>query len=384
MWSWLTRVFRRGRAAERAEADGRVDEAIRLYLDAGERDEAVRVLLRAADTARTLDARRALLVRAYGLVKDPALRDEARRAVALCTLAELEESPPRTDEERRRLAEAARELEALGAFREAARGFDLLDDRDAVVRVLTLAGDVEGMEKLVGDRDDEERQGMRRHAAMDAFEGLWASGDRVRALEELRAWLASTPDDHEARAAHDDRAARLLRGGVTDLMVDGRRVTVVSRLPASLGREGDVALRGASVSRQHARVTWRDGGFVVEDAGSRAGTTLDGLAIGGALPLHDGASVGLGADLVLRARVTDASVTLEVERGMDRGRALVVTRDAWSTPVGALRFGDDGPTLTPEGGVRLNGQRVAVPVVLVRGDRVERGALTLRVLERGE
>ena len=110
MWSWLTRVFRRGRAAERAEADGRVDEAIRLYLDAGERDEAVRVLLRAADTARTLDARRALLVRAYGLVKDPALRDEARRAVALCTLAELEESPPRTDEERRRIRDRIREV----------------------------------------------------------------------------------------------------------------------------------------------------------------------------------------------------------------------------------------------------------------------------------
>jgi FHA domain len=384
MWSWLTRVFRRGRAAERAEADGRVDEAIRLYLDVGERDEAVRVLLRAADTARTLDARRALLVRAYGLVKDPALRDEARRAVALCTLAELEESPPRTDEERRRLAEAARELEAVGAFREAARGFDLLDDRDAVVRVLTLAGDVEGMEKLVGDRDDEERRDMRRHAAMDSFEGLWASGDRVRALEDLRVWLASNPEDHEARAAHDDRAARLLRGGVTDLLVDGRRVTVVSRLPASLGREGDVALRGASVSRQHARVTWRDGAFVLEDAGSRAGTTLDGLPIGSALPLRDGATVGLGADLALRAAVTDASITLEVERGMDRGRSLVVTRDAWTTPLGSLRFGDEGPMLIPDAGVRLNGQRVAVPVVLVRGDRVERGASTLRVLERGE
>jgi hypothetical protein len=69
---------------------------------------------------------------------------------------------------------------------------------------------------------------------------------------------------------------------------------------------------------------------------------------------------------------------------MDRGRALVVTRDAWATPMGSLRFGDDGPTLTPEAGVRLNGQRVAVPVVLVRGDRVERGASSLRVLERGE
>ncbi|MFO0630480.1 MAG: FHA domain-containing protein [Polyangiales bacterium] len=377
-------MFRRGRAAERAEADGRVDEAIRLYLDAGERDEAVRVLLRAADTARTLDTRRALLVRAYGLVKDPALRDEARRGVALCTLAELEESPPRTDEERRRLAEAARELEALGAFREAARGFDLLDDREAVVRVLTLAGDVEGMEKLVGDRDDEERRDMRRHAAMDTFEGLWTSGDRVRALEELRTWLASNPDDHEARAAHDDRAARLLRGAVTDLLVDGKRVTVVSRLPVTLGREGDVVVRGASVSRLHARVAWRDGEFLLEDAGSRAGTTLDGLPIASALPLREGAAVGLGTDLSLRAACTETTLTLEVERGMERGRAVVLTRDAWATPMGALRFGDDGPTLTPDAGVRLNGQRVAVPVVLVRGDRVERGASTLRVLERGK
>lgn len=384
MWSWVTRMFRRGRAAERAEADGRVDEAVRLYLDGGERDEAVRVLLRAAETSRTLDARRALLVRAHGLVKDPVLRDEARKGVALCSLAELEETPPRTDEERRRLAEAARELEALGAFREAARAFDLLDDRDGVVRVLTLAGDVEGMERLVGDRDDEERRAMRRHAAMDAFEGQWRSGDRVRALVDLREWLAKEPDDHEARASHDERAARLIQRGAVDLTLDGARMSVVTALPVTLGREGEVALRGASVSRRHTTVDYRGDAFVVEDAGSRAGTSLDGVPIASALPLHDGAVIGLGADLVLRAKLAEGSLALEVERGMDRGRAVVILRGAWTTPLGVIRYGDDGPTLTPEAGVRLNGQRVAVPVLLVRGDRVERGASSLRVLERGE
>lgn len=384
MWSLLTRIFRRGRAAERAEAAGRVDEAVKLYLDAGERDEAVRVLLRAAETARTLETRRELLVRAHGMVKDPTLRAEARRGVALCALAELEESPPRTDEDRRRLAEAARELEAVGAFREAARAFDLLDDRDGVVRALTLAGDVEGMERLVGDRDEEELRAMRRHAAMDAFDGRWRSGDRVQALDEIRAWLAREPDDHEARAAHDERAARLIRRGVVEVTCDGERMSLVAELPASLGREGDVALRGASVSRRHALIDWRDDGFVVEDAGSRSGTTLDGVGIASALPLRDGATVGLGADLSLRVRLDEGALTLDVERGMDRGRAVVILRGAWPTRVGTVRWSDDGPVLTPQSGARLNGQRVAVPVLLVRGDRVELGAATLRVHERGE
>lgn len=384
MWSWLSRVFRSGRAAERAEAEGRVEDAVRLYLEGGDRDEAVRVLLRAAETSRTLDARTALLVRAHGLVKDPALRDEARRGIALCTLAELQESPARTDEDRRRLDEAARELESLGAYREAGRAFDLLDDRESVVRVLTLAGDVEGMEQLVGDRDDVERKELRRRGAMESFEGSWSSGDRVRALDELRAWLAKEPGDHEARAALDAHAATLLRDRVLDVQLDGRRVTAVWRSPVTLGREGDVSLRGASVSRRHARLAWGGDGFAIEDAGSRAGTCVDGVPIAASIPLADGSSVSLGADLVLRAARDGATLSLEVERGMDRGRRVVAVRDAWTTPLGVVRFADDGPTLTPDGAVTLNGQRVAVPVLLVRGDRVERGAVVMRVLAQGE
>lgn len=384
MWSWISRVFRSGRAAERAEAEGRTEDAVRLYLEGGDRDEAVRVLLRAAETARTLDARSALLVRAYGLVKDPALRDEARRGIALCTLAELQESPARTDDDRRRLEEAARELEAVGAFREAGRAFDLLDDRESVVRVLTLAGDVEGIERLVGDRDAEERRALRRRAAMESFEGLWASGDRLRALDALRAWLVKEPADHEARAALDARVATLFRDRVLDAQLDEKRVTAVGRFPVSLGREGDVALRGASVSRRHASVSPRDGGFVVEDAGSRAGTLVDGVPIAAPIPLVDGSLLGLGSDLALRVSREGGALALEVERGMDRGRRVVAVTDAWTTPVGAVRFTEGGPVLTPDGVVTLNGQRVAVPVLLARGDRVERGAVTLRVLAQGE
>jgi hypothetical protein len=63
---------------------------------------------------------------------------------------------------------------------------------------------------------------------------------------------------------------------------------------------------------------------------------------------------------------------------------LVVVRDAWRTTLGALRFTEDGPVLDPDGAVTLNGQRVAVSALLVRGDRVERGAAVLRVLAPGE
>lgn len=79
MWAWLSRMLRGTRAAERAEADGRVDDAVRLYVDAGERDEAVRVLLRAAEVARTLEERRDAYTRAFALART---EDAPRRCPA--------------------------------------------------------------------------------------------------------------------------------------------------------------------------------------------------------------------------------------------------------------------------------------------------------------
>ncbi len=381
MWAWLSRMLRGSRAAERAEADGRVDDAVRLYVDAGDRAEATRVLLRAAEIARTLDERRDFYTRAFSLARTEDLRDAARRGIALVTLAEFEAVPPRTDDERRRLTESARDLESLAAWREAARAWQLLDDREAIVRVLTLSGDVDSLESVTDAREAAERHALHRRGALEGFDMAWRSGDRSKALESLRHWVATAPDDHEARQCLDDHQARVLRGGRFEADLDGSVLTLVGQFPVTLGREADVIVRGAAVSRRHLEVLREAEGFVVRDAGSRAGTLLDGMPLAGQVPLRAGHTLGLGSDLQLRVEDDGATVSLRIDRGLDRGRRVLLVAGAFALPGGSgvVRFDDEGPHFHPAAPVMLNGQRVAVPFLLARGDRVEWGASRLEV-----
>lgn len=374
MWSWLSRAFRSTGAAERAEAEGRFEDAVRLYVDAGSRDEAVRVLLAVADTTRGLEARRALLTRAATVARDDAQRAEARRQLARLAVEEAEDSPPRTDDDRRALAEAARALEALGEHGDAARAYVVLEDREGIVRTLTLSGDVEALERLTGARDDVDRHGLRRRAATEDADSRWRSGDRPGSLAALRQWVGANADDHEARRLLDQRDASLLRGGRCELRVDGEAVSLIGRLPLVIGREGDLVLRGAGVSRRHcelARGAGPAGGYELRDLESRAGTRLDGLRIGAPMALRDGQRVELGDDLALRVGLDDGALTLLVERGLDRGRRVAVLAGAWRTPLGGLRVGESGLELEPAAPVQLNGQRVAMTMVLAHGDRVD-------------
>ncbi len=61
------------------------------------------------------------------------------------------------------------------------------------------------------------------------------------------------------------------------------------------GTENDVVLDDASVSRAHAHITMADGGFWVEDAGSMAGTLVDGAAATARQPLAAGTIIQLGS-----------------------------------------------------------------------------------------
>ena len=255
MWTWLSRVFGSQGAAGRAEAEGRIEDAARLYLERGNIADAVRVLLRAGETARTLEERRAFLVRAYGIARTDEHRREARKGLCLVTLAEAEAAAPRTEDDRRRLQEAADDLESFGLYREAARAWTMLEDREAVARVLALAGDVDGLEKVTGDRELSERNSLRRRAAVEGFDALWRSGDRPAAVATLTAWVSAHADDHEARDTLDRHAALLLRDGRFEAEEGGARTVYVGRFPVTLGREADVAMRGASVSRRHLTLT---------------------------------------------------------------------------------------------------------------------------------
>lgn len=383
--SWFSRLFRsRGEAqAEKAEVEGRFEDAARIYVELGARAEAFRVLVRAAESARELSERRGFYTRAYAVARTDEAQALARRGLALCALAEFDGAGPRNDAQRARLAEAAAELEKNGSFREAARAFKLLGDKEGVERAMMLAGDIEGYEREVGADEVAERQRLRRRNAIENGETLWRSGDRTGALGSLETWLRSNPSDEEARLLLDERRALLCSSARVEARLGETLLAVVGRFPVTLGREADVSLRGAGVSREHVVIERAaDGAVTVRDHGSRNGTTLEGLALAGTVALAEGQSIGLGSDLLLKVRERTRVVTvLEVDRGMDRGRRIVLLTGPWKCALGHLRFDDAQRfVLEPDAAVELNGQRVVMPIVLARGDRVRGAGLVFELL----
>jgi serine phosphatase RsbU (regulator of sigma subunit) len=76
----------------------------------------------------------------------------------------------------------------------------------------------------------------------------------------------------------------------------GQRFALDGSDSLEIGRQGDSAvyLESLAVSRQHARIRRRDGGFVVEDAGSSNGTYVNGRRIQGPVPLTERDTLQIG------------------------------------------------------------------------------------------
>ncbi len=101
------------------------------------------------------------------------------------------------------------------------------------------------------------------------------------------------------------------------VLADQTRVPVVADMVIGRAPGSTLVLEDPSVSRVHARISTgaNGGGAQIEDAGSSAGTLLDGVAIDAAMPLRDGARLQLG------------SQQLKIERRRDSaeaGRTIVV------------------------------------------------------------
>ena len=97
------------------------------------------------------------------------------------------------------------------------------------------------------------------------------------------------------------------------MLADQTRVPLVGDMTIGRAPGSTVVLADPSVSRVHARISpgGNGGGARIEDAGSSAGTLVDGVAISSATALHDGAKLQLGT---LELRV-------ERQRDVGRGRA---------------------------------------------------------------
>jgi len=90
------------------------------------------------------------------------------------------------------------------------------------------------------------------------------SATRWRSSEHLRTWTrrARSPDDDECQLLALDWA-----GGTSEMLI-GRH------------RSCDVVLTSDAVSRRHARIFFRDGGWILQDLESTNGTRVNGVRVG--------------------------------------------------------------------------------------------------------
>jgi hypothetical protein len=81
-----------------------------------------------------------------------------------------------------------------------------------------------------------------------------------------------------------------------------------------IGREAsnDIAINDMEVSRRHARLTRRSGGYAIEDLGSTNGTFVDGVRLTGQRLLQGGETITLGENVSLAYTATpfDPDATL--------------------------------------------------------------------------
>ena len=93
------------------------------------------------------------------------------------------------------------------------------------------------------------------------------------------------------------------------VLADHTRVPLVGDMTIGRAPSSSVVLADPSVSRVHARISpgGNGGGARIEDAGSSAGTLVDGVAIASATALHDGAKLQLGSQEMRVERRRDAA-----------------------------------------------------------------------------
>jgi diguanylate cyclase (GGDEF)-like protein len=140
------------------------------------------------------------------------------------------------------------------------------------------------------------------HAPDGPSDGPSAEGGVVT-RDEQEACRLDCIDDSDPRPARVSRATLTLLTGAS-----AGRLVVVDAAEVIIGRVAgaNLVVEDAGVSERHARVArTSDGGFYVEDLGSKNGTFVGSARIGLAL-LHGGEIVRLGPHLRMRFAVIDA------------------------------------------------------------------------------
>ncbi len=100
-----------------------------------------------------------------------------------------------------------------------------------------------------------------------------------------------------------ESAMLVLQGG------EGSQAWPLERRTITIGRsaECEIVLDDRQVSRLHARISWQDDHYEVEDLNSKNGTHLNGRDLTGSQPLHDGDEIQIA--LRFKLAFVDANAT---------------------------------------------------------------------------
>jgi tetratricopeptide (TPR) repeat protein len=302
--SFLDRIFGKGRqaaAARTAELRGDLARAAELFGEAGQPDEAARVMILRADGETDARAKLQFLAQAAQLAAAGGERQKdakLRRAELLLALAG---DASVSAVARHDVIEAARDLEAIGEPLKAAEAFARAGDKEGEARALQAAGDVERLEFLLSSEQFKERISRARDDRTKDVDLMIECGRRREALASLDDLLKATPDDASLRERANGLRARMVAAPIVCLDMLGERWTIVLGDEVVIGRsEGAIKVSSNAVSRQHLRISREGDDIVVRDLESRNGTQLRGVNLAGALPVRDGLDLKLGREVTLR------------------------------------------------------------------------------------
>jgi len=385
--SFLKELFDgRLRRARSLESKGELRAAAGLYAEAGMPLEAARALMHEAERVARIDDRVATWLDALRVLPADAgdLRKEAEVKLGRTLLAHAKAHGAAGVLERERLADGAERLERHGAFTDAADAYELLGRTDDLARCLELGGEIERLEAVLGKSNRDDAASARIRRLVSEAELARELGDRDSARTALREAVSIAPDDADMLRMLRELEAKWIGGRRVRLAYGAVRLTVVGRLPVTLGRsDADVIVRGGSVSRSHCALRFDDGALFVEDLGSRNGTLVAGIPIGAAMKIEGVVEVGLGDTATVRVTPRGQSAELEVLRGLDRGERTLVGRDRLPLPDvrAAIVFEGDRTLLEPLEGatVKLGTRTIHARVDLLLGDVPEIDGVRIEV-----
>ncbi|MEJ7728923.1 MAG: FHA domain-containing protein [Polyangiaceae bacterium] len=376
-WDRFGREARRAKAARAKERSGDLATAVELWLQADQPDEAARVLLVRADAERVPEKRMAFCAQAAEVARgeEPRKKALARKARLAFDILRGRGGTALASE----LTAVARDLEEAGELETAADAHALAGDTEGEVRALTAAGAIERLEERLRTSDAAARDRRDLDAVLRRIADLDRTAERRAALELAAGWLGTREDERVADAVRAVRA-RLLRGPLVDLRIEGVAGRWALGEVVTIGRgDATIVVGSRAISRRHVSVRRLGAEVVVEDLGTRNGTTLAGARLSGPLP------IGAGVELLLGGEVACTIAPLEDAHAVfGQPLTVQVAGERYLLPLGELRAGDWRLThevrgddafvvlRTASGGARpfLDGFELAAEVELCVGDEI--------------